>query len=136
MITPKFQGKVQGGHPLFNDEAAERYREYMRGLEGQEIEVLIRKATPWSSTRQKRFYHGVVIPVCLAALNLDLGDHAELDVHLRQRFLGPDENGNTRGLSSLTTIEFEDYLEQIRAAMASEHNAIIPRPNEASIYLE
>lgn len=133
MIVPAFTGKVFRGQPLFDETEGARYHQCMRGLEGREIEILIRKKTPWSSTRQKRFYHGIVIPLVLEARNLDKGDHAEVDAEMRQKFLGPDEDGYTRSISDLTTTEFEDFMEQIRALMAPD-NIIIPRPNEADIY--
>lgn len=134
MIAPVFTAKISKGCPLVDAEESERYRECMRGLEGQDVEILIRRKTPWCSIRQKKFYHGIVIPMILECLDLEKGEHTVLDIELRNRFLGPDADEHTVSIADLTTVEFEDYMEQIRAAMADEHKIIVPRPNEADIW--
>ncbi len=104
---------------------------YLRGLIGP-VELVIRKRRAKRSDPQNRYYWGVVI-----ALTAEYCGYQPEEMHdawklklLRQE--DPDHPMPTiRSTTSLSTQEFEDYLERIRTIAATDLGVVIPLPNEA-----
>lgn len=91
------------------------------------------------SIAENKFFHGVVIPI--------LAEHtgynpAEMKEILKAKFLsetrvidtvhGMAEIQYIKPTSSLTTIEFEAFLDKIRMWAAQELSCVVPLPNEVN----
>jgi hypothetical protein len=89
------------------------------------------------STPENRYYWGV----CVDILSLELGySPQEIHIMLKQKFLTyplylklkdkVEEVFITRSTASLNTVDFEDYLSNIRVWASSDLGIFIPEPNE------
>jgi hypothetical protein len=106
---------------LFND--------YLTLLEGKNIDVIVRRHKKNRSIPQNNFYWGV----CIKLLCEETG-YSDDEMHdaLKMLFL-QDRNRQIptlRSTASLTTVEFEEYLEKVRQWAAQELSCVIPLPNE------
>lgn len=111
---------------LFNQELV-RY-------EGKEATLIIKPLRKSRSDNQNRYYYGVVIKILSEELGF-LPD--EMHEVLKQKFLtsetikiGSEEFVIVKSTASLNTVEFEDYLSQIRSWASMELNTLIPLPND------
>lgn len=111
---------------LFNQELV-RY-------EGKEATLIIKPLRKSRSDNQNRYYYGVVIKILSEELGF-LPD--EMHEVLKQKFLtsetikiGSEEFVIVKSTASLNTVEFEEYLSQIRSWASMDLNTLIPLPNE------
>lgn len=127
-VTPVFRGKVNGGALQVD----ERFFDYLKGLEGKDVEVVVRKKRSVRSVQQNRYYFGVVVQT--------LADHCgytpeEMHEALKEKFLGSerDERGLIRIGSSaaLSTDEFIQYTNRIVIWAAQDLGCYIPDPMAA-----
>ena len=134
----EFAGPVYDG--TLPPAVAKQIAAAIRSLEGKRVVVTIREQKRKRSNNQNSYYFGVVV----AAVNQLFREHGNMvdahDTHeflklrvgkLSQIFVTPDGEvikslGST---TKLSTMEFEAYLDRIRA-WASEFGLIIPLPNE------
>jgi len=130
--TPIWRGKVQHGKIQLErraDFAALKMR-----MEGQEIELVLRKFRRQRSLQANSYYWGVVVPI--------LGEHIGYDAEemhdaLKQRLLRDHEHevdgfAKVKSSASLNTAEFSEYVEQCRR-LAAEMGVYIPSPNEVGL---
>ncbi len=113
-------------------EDLERYNDYLKGLEGKDVEVIVRKPEFKRSNKQLRYYFGVIVKI----LSDELGyERDEMHEVLKYQFLKMHKNGFDfiRSTSSLNTVEMEKYHEDIRRWSAQEQSIVIPEPNEVDI---
>jgi hypothetical protein len=91
----------------------------------------IKKAVKHRSLNQNRFYWGVVIPLFSQQSGYTKEEaHQTLsEIHLKYERGG---RSFVRSTTSLSTIEFEQYVEQCRVFMWHEMNIRVPLPNEIS----
>lgn len=95
------------------------------------VDITIRRHRKTRSDRQHRYYFGVVVAV-LAEFTGYTSD--EMHDALKWKFLRVDPESllpTVRSTTSLTTVEFEDFLELVRAWAAADLGVVIPLPNEA-----
>lgn len=111
---------------LFNQELV-RY-------EGKEATLTIKPLRKSRSDNQNRYYYGVVIRILSEELGF-LPD--EMHEVLKQKFLtsetikvGKEEFVIVKSTASLSTVEFEEYLSQIRSWASMDLNTLIPLPND------
>jgi dihydroorotate dehydrogenase len=126
-MIPVFTGFIKDGYILHDN--ATKYLLHIKGLEGQRIEVVVRKQKSKRSLSQNSYYWSVVIEI----LSKELGyDQDELHEILKYKFLKTHSNGMeyVKSTTKLTTGEFEDYLEKIRRWSADFLNINVPLPNE------
>ena len=111
------RGKVVSGRLAFEAMERSRWIAAIANMAG-DVEIIIRKPVKDRSIDQNSYYWGVVIK-----LTSEASGHAANEQHkeFKAKFLGG------RSTTKLTTKEFEDYIEQIRA-WSSEQNIIIPDP--------
>ena len=126
-MNPIFPALIKSGKVVFNNII--KFNEHLRSLEGKDVEVIVRKWKKGRSNNQNRYMWGV----CYKIVSEETG-HTEDEIHdsLRAMFL-MDKSGKfpiVRSSTSLTTVEFEDYLEKVRIFAAEKLNCIIPLPNE------
>lgn len=113
-------------------------REFLVSHDGKKLTISIAKFTRKRSSPQNRYYHGVCIPLLQSAINSYGNEYSKDEIHdfLKDRFLKADLIGNageilgqyTRSTTSLTTIEFMDYVLQIQKFAAETLMTIIPDP--------
>lgn len=122
------------------DSNRSKLSEVIAKMEGCDITITIEKTKRKRSNPQNQFYWGVVV-VLITNYIVDAGNvWTREDTHLclRGMFLKTavlvNESGECieriRSTTELSTIEWEEYIEQIRAWAASSLGAIIPMPNE------
>ncbi len=137
MIHPKFIAAVEQGQLIFENNI--KYQEYLRSLEGQKVEVVVKK---WSeknqrSIQQNRYYFGVVLKL--------LSDHTghtvdELHEILKSIFLKKRIELETKtgiipqtiynSTTDLDTVKMEEYLTNIRQWASITLGVYLPLPNE------
>jgi len=110
-------------------------------LDGMEVDIIIKKKVKSRSNHQNKFYWGVFLPVIRDAL-MDLGHFMsnEEQVHdlLKLKFLKYDSINEDTGdvievlgsTTTMSTLEFETYLTNVRAWAAEYLNCVLPFPNE------
>jgi hypothetical protein len=110
----------------------DKYNDYLKGLEGKDVEVIVRKPEYKRSNKQNKYYWSVIVKI----LSDELGyEREEMHEVLKYQFLKMHKKGFdfVRSTSSLNTIEMEKYHEDIRRWSAQEQNIMIPEPNEVEI---
>lgn len=132
MITPKIYGRVEKGKFIADD--VRQFRKAFYAFEGKEIYVTVNKKVNSRSSQQNRYYWGVVINM-LAEFTGYTPD--EMHDALKMLFLKiPGERGlpdRLKSTTELTTVEFENYMEQIRNWAAVELAYYVPLPNEVEV---
>ena len=127
MIAPIFKGKVTNG-VLSVDQ---RFYSWVCSLEGNDVEVIVRKHRSQRSLRQNRYYHGVIIKI--------LADHCgyspeEMHEALKEKFLGTqerDEHGliKMKSTAVLSKDEFVRYTNEVIRWAAANLTVYIPDPH-------
>ena len=124
-----FMGKSEKGIVVLDDEKG--FTEHIKSLDGKFIQLVVRRYRTNRSNNQNRYYFGIVIKI--------LGDELgympdEMHEALKWKFLRKGGKLETvKSTSSLTTIEFEQYLELIRIWALRDLEIAIPLPNEVDI---
>ncbi len=130
-MIPVFGGKVKGGKLKLD--MPQGYLVELSRLEGQRIELTIRKERNIRTMNQHRYYFGVVLKV--------FGDYCgydpeELHEACKHEFLrayvtiGEKAYRSARSTTTLTTEEFSEYLDKV-IRLAAEQGCYIPQPGEA-----
>jgi len=127
MIIPTFQGVVNKG--VLQVEA--RFYPYLASLEGQKVEIVVRKRRSKRSDQQNRYYWGVVVQI--------LADHCgyspeEMHEALKEKFLGTqdrDKHGliKTKSTAVLSKDEFVRYTNEVMRWAAENLTIYIPDPH-------
>jgi hypothetical protein len=134
-MIPIFTGKVNSPNDapystIFYYDSL-KLKKYLTPLNGQTVEVIIRKPKTKRSDLQNNYYWGVVLEI----LSKELGyDQDELHEILKYKFLKIESTLGMeyiRSTTKLTTGEFEEYLEKIKRWAAEFLGINIPNPNEA-----
>lgn len=139
-ITPRFLGVVQDGNIRVLDSTS--FREYLRSLPS-EIEIVVRPRTSRKdrSNSQNKYFHGPVLDALVNLFNEEFGyTRDETKEIVKYKFLRDykeikNKDGSTeimeyvKPTSSLTTVEFEKFMEEVRM-WASQLGCDIKEPNE------
>jgi hypothetical protein len=109
----------------------ETFRRAMREFAEAPVELTVRRLRKRRSDRQHRYYFGVVV-----AMLAEFTGYTSDEMHdaLKWKFLRVDPESSlptVRSTTSLTTVEFEDFLERVRTWAAADVGVVIPLPNEA-----
>ena len=124
-----FMGKSEKGIVVLDDEKG--FTEHIKSLDGKFIQLVVRRYRTNRSNNQNRYYFGIVIKI--------LGDELgympdEMHEALKWKFLRKGGKLETvKSTSSLTTIEFEQYLELVRIWALRDLGINIPLPNEVDV---
>jgi hypothetical protein len=129
MTTPRFLGTIEDGKPRLDNRV--KFLAYCAGFKnGTRIECVVKKYRRTRSNEQNRYYWGVVIPL--------LANHFgytkdEMHDALKWEFLRKPESSpaTVRSTSSLTTVEFNEFVEAVVVWAATNYQVVIPDPNEA-----
>ena len=123
-MTPIFYGTVLNGKLDMED----RFASFLQSMEGQRVEVTVRKKHRRRTDQQNRYYFGVVIPI--------LADHTgytsdEMHDALKVKFLGVPEKGlmHIKSSALLSRLEFKEYVDKISQWAARDLGVYIPLPD-------
>jgi hypothetical protein len=124
------KGKVKRGKFKPHDHAS--FIMEFASREGQDVEVIVRKAIKRRSNNQNRYYHGVVVPLIAEATGYSKEEaHDALKVHFLTDMTGTlPKVGSTAGL---TTVEFLDFIAQVQQFASESLGIFIPDPDEVSL---
>jgi hypothetical protein len=127
-MNPIFTGKIEKS--IIKFDRPNQVNAHLTSLEGQRIELILRKQKSQRSLNQNNYYHGVVIEILS---NYCGYEHDEMHEALKEKFLSHqrDEKGlvKIRSTTKLNTADFEEFLEKIKRWAAIELNCYIPNPN-------
>lgn len=120
MPTPLWKATIHNG--LLKIEKDFDYRQFLKTLEG-DVMLTVKRPQKHRSNRENNYYWGVVIDL----LSNELGYTAD-EMHgvLKFHFL----RGKGDSTAELSTVDFENYLSQIRTWASSELHVYIPEPGE------
>jgi len=102
---------------------SDNFHTFVAGLEGKQVEVIVREFKNKKSDNQNRFYWGVLMKMLADETG---NDPMEIHNACKMMFL-PDKTLST---NQLTTLEMEGYNEKIRNYFASEWNIQLPYPGQ------
>lgn len=131
MIKPIISGIVKGGK--FVAERPDLCKSMFYPYEGKKVKITVTEFKKTRSNYQNKYLHGVCYKMIA-----DYTGHSSDEVHdeMRGMFLRKRSNyfksvlGSTRKLS---TVEFEEYTENIRRWASMGLNLYIPLPNETDL---
>jgi hypothetical protein len=119
----------------------------LRRMDGKRVIISLRKHVNRRSDRQNRAYWGIIVPRVLEMFTDAGNDTTKEEIHeyLKEHVGGPmfarvliDPDGERRPVvrssTTLTTVEWEDFMEKIRA-WAAERGLILPMPKEDVVAL-
>ena len=131
-LVPIFTAKVTQGQIVMDD--PRRLKLHLcRFKDGATVEVTVRRPSKKRSDNQNGYYWGVVIDL----IHAHTGEKADV-IHgiLASEFLtrtGWQGKPYVKSTTTLTTVEFEKYLEDCRRWAAVALEIYIPLPNEVEI---
>ena len=110
------------------------YDEYLKTLEG-DVVLTVKKPEKPRSNAENRYYWHCIVEVLAKELFGD-GPEAKKEMHdaLREKFLGRHTEQGLRliqSTTSLCTVQFEQYLKEIREWASADLHIYLPLPNEA-----
>ena len=139
-MNPTFRIKLIHGVIVHEDH--DRYTEYLKGLKHDwPYEMIVRPIVKPRTDRQNRYYWGVVIELitmelCGTRANVDkeethrsLAEHFLTDGHVNMVGGVPIKSAPP-STTSLSTIEFNEYIEVVRRWAAEFIHLDIPDPEE------
>ena len=121
-----FNAKVEKGKLVF--EAPIRVANHLNLLNGQKVEVVIRKLRSQRSNNQNNYYWGCVLDILSKETGYEIDDLHEI---MKYKFLKQNRKTGmeyVKSTSKLSTSEFEEYLEKIRRWASIELSIFIPDP--------
>jgi hypothetical protein len=126
-ITPVFYGETKDGKLVL--EKPERYQTYIKSIGNRKVVMVLKTPKKPRSLNQNDYYWAVVVQMIAdeTGFTPDEAHEAIKWLFLRKQL------GNiftVRSTSILNTIEFENYVEQVRIWAQTELNIKIPLPNE------
>ncbi len=133
---PVWSGVVSRGGVLLD--ARPQFDAYAKTMEGQRVELVLRKRKSQRSLDQNAWIWGVAYPLLAFGIGYDAHEHEDLHYSLIEKWGGTHFDTRLRTLvpnkrsSHLTTKEFSDYMEWL-VRFAAECGVIIPLPDEAEV---
>lgn len=135
----EFTGTVNGGALKLHNKSV--FDSLICQFNGKDVNIVIEKQKRKRSSPQNRYYHGVVIPAIQYGLMETQGEwmnkkevHEFLKSNFNYKELVNKESGEVVKVpittATLSTIEFEEYIDRIRIFADTFLNLIIPLPNE------
>ena len=113
----------------------------VKTFEGANIIITIEKRKKKRSNNQNAFYFGIVIPIMQDAFKDAWGEnYSAIEVHeaLKAKYCYKEQINESTGeilqipssTTNLSTIEWEEYIDKIRAFALEWFNTVLPYPNE------
>jgi hypothetical protein len=125
-------GIIKGGHWLPDDR--QKWADDLAGIpDGAQVVVSVRKYHKTRSNNQNRYAHGVVFKLIADTTGYSTEEVKDM---MRWQFLREEHEflpPRCRSTTELTTIEFEEFMTNIRQWAAEFLNVQIPLPNEVEL---
>ncbi len=126
-MNPIFRATIQKGKVVFD--RVDMLNSYLIGLEGKEVEVIVSRRKKHRTNPQNSWYWA-----CVVAIPAEHFGYTPDEMHeaFKWLFLKKDENNKpptVRSTTSLSTVEFSEYVEKCRQFCAEE-GLYIPDPEE------
>ena len=126
-ISPIWRGNIDdnGKLTLYQQNLFKKYLFSLRG----EYELILRKWKHRRSDNQNKYYWGVVIPILCETLGYS---NDEMHEALKWKFLRNREREKlptVKSTTSLSTVEFKNYIDEI-VQWSAQEGTIIPDPNQ------
>lgn len=133
-MVPIWRARRIAGNRLIKFQFEERFREYLRSFkEGAELEIIVRRRSKIRTLPQNRYYWGVIVEMLASHCGYDTKE--EMHESLKHEFLSYKHavSGLTVTLSttSLSTVAFRNYCDQIQRWSATFLGLVIPDPPSA-----
>ncbi len=136
MKTATFRGQVDAAGKL-NLHEPERFGVAVGKCAGKPVLVSIKVDRPQRSTPQNAFYWKIVIPICAEEWGYSKD---AMHIAFRMKFLtipADPENGRpletVKSTTELDTVQWEEYIQDIRELAWDMSEIRIPLPNEAPL---
>lgn len=137
-MNPVFSAKVEKGKLLIYGKKL--FNDYLSTLDGKDVRIVVGKLEKQRSNKENAYYWGVAIKLISEEIGLSAEETHEalkilfLKKHIDFQILNKIEPIEyVRSTASLSTKEFEEYLENIRMWAASFLNCQVPMPNEVEL---
>lgn len=132
-LAPIWRGSINenGQLKLVNPDSFKRYLTSLRG----EVELLVRKWKERRTGNQNRYYWGVVIPILCESIGYS---NEEMHEAMKWKFLrnrDREKLPTVKSTSGLSTIEFNNYINEI-VIWASQEGIVIPEPDKVEVETE
>lgn len=107
------------------------YQSFLQALAGKEIIVTITEYRRNRTDRQNRYYWGVIVKMLSEYFGYDKDEETELHEGLKQKFLlvKGKHLEYVRSTRKLTTVEFNNYIDQIIRWAAKSYSVVLPDPD-------
>jgi len=127
-IYPNFFGEIKNGEIIWEKPQQRDY--YLKSLGTRKIVELLKPPRKPRSNNQNSYYWGVILELISQETGMtpDESHEAMKLLFLKKRV--SEKLWTIRSTSTLNTLEFEEYLENVKRFASLELNIIIPDPNE------
>ena len=128
-MKPLFRGSVKHNRLVMGQD----YIDCLFALEGQDIDLTIEKHRNNRSTRQNKYFYGVIVKMLSDELGYTKDEMADI---VKGKFLSEEiKVGNdiiryTKSSTLLNTLDFESLMTDIREWASAELNIFLPLPNQ------
>lgn len=131
-IIPQFWGVIEKGDIVY--EHPDRRDYYIKNLkDGLRIVEVLKPAKKLRSNNQNSYYWGVVISLIAEEIGISVDEaHDLMKIQFLKKRIS-EKLWTVRSTASLNTLEFEDYLANVKRFASMELNIIIPDPNNLEI---
>lgn len=138
---PVFHGAISDADAMVLDYTERDIRrQYLRGLRGQRVDVIVKPHRKDRSLDQNAWIWGVAYPIIAAEIGYDEHEHEDLHYALMEKCFGSHFDKRLGSLvpnkrsSRLTTKEFSTYMDWLVRFAAQELGGIlVPLPGEAEV---
>lgn len=135
MSPIKVECTVVDGFPAFSEDASRKLARFYEANANRTLEVIVRRKVKIRTTNQNSYYWGVVLSMLAEHTGHTAEEMHEIfkGMFLPRKFVRVARRDVEirRSTTELSTEEFEDYQERIRAFAAQELGFRIPLPHEA-----
>lgn len=130
-IVPQFFGEVKNGEIIW--EKPDRRAYYLKGLGNRRIVEILKPPRKNRSLNENSYYWGVVIELISdeTGMTAEEAHEAMKIMFLKKRI--SEKIWTVKSTSTLSTLEFEEYVENVKRFASMELNIIIPLPGEVSL---
>jgi len=132
-VLKRFLGKVPKGKLKLVLHDREEFMQNLANFDGKDVWITIDRVFRQRTEAENRYYWGVVVKILAEHLGYTKD---EMHDALRWEFLRVEHDKGpptVRSTTSLSTVEFEEYLEEIRFWAWDQFECMIPLPHEVTI---
>ena len=129
--VPAFTGRVESGRVVW-DSPAEAAR-WTRALEGERVQISIRKWRGRRSDQSNRYYWGDVVAIIAEHCGYEPEEaHDALKVLFLTDHAAEAPLPRVKSTAALNTTEFCEYIDRVKRWAATDLGLVIPEPGEVA----